>query len=250
MHEDAGNGRCEAPALTRGLALLRLLSRDGALTLDRIARSTGWPKPSLLRLLRTLANDGAAARDPATGRWRATLRLAAIENEDLRLVNRCAQGVARLCREAGHVVEVYAWEDGRMVMIDRADPPHGEVLVRMRLGGIRDGSELDAVSVWGAALGGAARPRRIWEWNAGAKVAIGRSRWDEAVTAARSAGVACDRDPNGNLVRRFAAPVTGDGGQLLGVIALACAPMSAPSPHDARLLDLVLSAARLASNRS
>jgi DNA-binding IclR family transcriptional regulator len=230
--------------------LLRLLSRDGALTLDRIARSTGWPKPSLLRLLRTLAHDGAAARDAATGRWRATMRLASVENDDLRLVNRCAQGVARLSREAGHVVEVYAWEDGRMVMIDRADPQHGEVLVRMRLGGIRDASELDAVSVWGAALGGMPPPRRGWEWVAGTKTAASRARWDEAIAAAQGAGVAGDRGPNSNLVRRFSAPVTGDAGQLLGVIALACAPMHPPGPQDAPLLSLVLTAARLASTRS
>jgi len=240
----------EAPALARGLSLLRLLSRDGALTLDRIARATGWPKPSLLRLLRTLAHEGATARDAATGRWRATMRLATVESDDLRLVDRCAPGVARLSREAGHVVEVYAWEDGRMVMIDRADPPHGEVLVRMRLGGIRDGTELDAVSVWGPALGDAPRPRRTWEWTAGAKTVIGRGRWDEALAAARSAGVACDCEPNSNLVRRFAAPVTGDGGQLLGVLALACAPMTAANSQDERLLGLVLSAARLASTRS
>jgi DNA-binding IclR family transcriptional regulator len=63
------------PALTRGIALLRLLENGEALSLEAVARQTGWPKSSLSRLLATLAELGLVARDSGHRTHRALMRL-------------------------------------------------------------------------------------------------------------------------------------------------------------------------------
>jgi DNA-binding IclR family transcriptional regulator len=61
--------------VTRGLQLLTYLNREGASSLDRLARATELPKASILRLLRSMEASGAVARDGASKRWRSRLRL-------------------------------------------------------------------------------------------------------------------------------------------------------------------------------
>src|SRR5438270_7437279 len=68
-----------APSLERGLSILELLPRTrGGLTLSQLTRHLGIPKSSVYCLLRTLEAAGYVCRDPATSKYRLSLRVCAL----------------------------------------------------------------------------------------------------------------------------------------------------------------------------
>ena len=64
-----------APALGRGIAILRHLEQEGSCSLEQLARHFRWPKASLLRLTESLRQAGVVVRDPLTKRYRALVQL-------------------------------------------------------------------------------------------------------------------------------------------------------------------------------
>jgi IclR family mhp operon transcriptional activator len=60
--------------LARGLRVLALLETHPSLSLAELHAATGLPKPSLLRVLKTLEEQGYARRRLANGAWRARAR--------------------------------------------------------------------------------------------------------------------------------------------------------------------------------
>lgn len=64
-----------APALGRGIAILRHLEREGSCSLEQLARHFRWPKASLLRLTESLRQAGVVVRDPLSKRYRALVQL-------------------------------------------------------------------------------------------------------------------------------------------------------------------------------
>src|SRR4051812_5464316 len=93
-----------APALSRGLAVLELLGGGEAIALEDLARSARLPKPSVLRLLRTLQAMGAADREEGGKRWRALARLAPIADAPTALKARATGALERLCADSGQIV--------------------------------------------------------------------------------------------------------------------------------------------------
>jgi DNA-binding IclR family transcriptional regulator len=61
------NRKSAAPALERGIRVLKYLEGKDPVSLDSIARATGYPKSSLLRVLDTLINQDVADKDISTG---------------------------------------------------------------------------------------------------------------------------------------------------------------------------------------
>lgn len=239
--------RDPAPAITRGLRLLAYLNTEGASSLDRLAKATGWPKASVLRLLRSMEGAGAVVRDDSSKRWRSLLRLMrGGQREDL-VRAACGEPSLWLCKAVRQTAEVYVFENGRLEMIDRSEPDGVEVTVRARVGFVRTWDEADAVVLTGLAFGfnGAWPSARHWIWHGRAKVALPRAELEPLVSRARARGVIGDAEPNPNGVRRFAAPVLDHCNQLVGVLAIAT-PSASPEV-DERLSRLVASAARRAS---
>lgn len=66
-----------APALGRGIAILRHLEQQGSCSLEQLARHFRWPKASLLRLTESLRQAGVLTRDPLSKRYRALVHLVA-----------------------------------------------------------------------------------------------------------------------------------------------------------------------------
>jgi hypothetical protein len=64
-----------APALGRGIAILRHLEQQGSCSLEQLARHFRWPKASLLRLTESLRQAGVVVRDPLSKRYRALVHL-------------------------------------------------------------------------------------------------------------------------------------------------------------------------------
>lgn len=67
-----------APALGRGIAILRHLELNGSCSLEQLARHFRWPKASLLRLTESLRRAGVVLRDPATKRYHSLVQLVAV----------------------------------------------------------------------------------------------------------------------------------------------------------------------------
>jgi len=233
-----------APALSRGLAVLRALATDGPQTLEQLAHASGWPKSSLLRLLRSLAAFGAVRRDASTKRYHALLTLAPLGDAGPGLLEQAAPVLDGLCAETAQTTELYAWGDGALTMIDRREPEDALVSVRARIGWRRDLSELEALSqvvhAFDASVKLAGKP---WAWRGGRRSALSRTAARQAVAEAKRRGVGIDLGVNEYGIRRYAAPLLA-GDRLRGVLALAqfCTPRDArPS---ASLRDAVRDAAR------
>ncbi|WOI55809.1 helix-turn-helix domain-containing protein [Palleronia sp. LCG004] len=85
-------------ALRRGLLVLDHLGRDGPQSLASLARATGLPKPTLLRILDTLEATGHVRRGLIDGLWRATVARHDAPLPGSLLAEICAPLLDRLCQ--------------------------------------------------------------------------------------------------------------------------------------------------------
>ena len=221
MKRSATRRPSPAPALTRGIELLRLLGAAGPLTLDEAAKRTGVPKASLLRLLKTLEAEHLVARRDGT--YAAAATLVPLRGVAPRFEERVEDALAEIASTTGLTAEWYVPSKPGLVLVKRAEPPRAEVRVQASVGFLRawDG-ELEAVAAVGLAFLKDDKTAFGGHWTyvrdgvrgtlspAGAKKHIARARRD---------GYVIDIVLNPNGVRRMACPVTGGEGR--GVIAAA-----------------------------
>lgn len=218
------------PALARGLLLLRRLEADGATSLERLSRTTGLPKSSVRRLLRSLELCHAVRRDPRTLRYTATLRLVEHRRTGASLLDVAEPVLTDLAERTGQTAELYEpdLKAATLTMIHRAEPEVSVVTARARVGSRRESDEVEATAQ--VLLRGVMRrhwPRRAWAWIEGQKTPINRAAVARHVNGAVDDGVAVDLGINPHGVRRYAAPVLA-GPRLRGVIAIAqvCTPLN------------------------
>ena len=137
------NGTSAAPALERGIRVLRRLAERPGIRLETLARELGAPKSSVLRLLETLADLNLARR--AEAGWQALAVLAPLAEDDFPA--RLDRALAQLAARAGRSAEWWEADDAGMVLRRRCEPPAGEVAVRAQPGFVRPWrGELDAVA--------------------------------------------------------------------------------------------------------
>jgi DNA-binding IclR family transcriptional regulator len=225
-----------APALSRGIALLDLLGRDGPQVLERLAASAALPKSSALRLLGALERLGLAARDPATRRWHACASLVrggGVDAEHARL----RRVLAAVAGESGHAAEYWDDRGDRLVLVERADPEEATAAVRARIGFERRFAEVDAcvLVAFACAPAGPRWQARHTQAAERRQVAVARPVLATQVEACRAAGVAADPGINANGVRRFAAPWRGTDGGWRGILAIAQSGGVPVGSDDARL---------------
>ncbi len=198
---------------------------DGPQTLERLTAVSGWPKSSLLRLLRSLEAFGAVRRDPATKTYHAKLRLMPTDAGRTRLIDLARPTLETLCTQTHQTIELYAWAGGMLTMIDRREPEDVVVAVRARIGFTRSLDELDALSQVVHAFADPVAPASYWVWRSGKRTELDHMRVQRIIEQARQRTVATDLGINSNGVRRYAAPSLHEH-QLQGVIAVAqfCTP--------------------------
>ena len=222
-----------APALTRGLGLLRRLGEHGPATLEQLAGATGWPKSSVLRCLQSLTLDGAVRRDPKTRRYEARFRLVRSGPAQPSLIERCGTVMDRLPIDTGHTAELHAWDGSRLTMIDRREPEGAVVTARARIGYQRNLDEIEAVTqvVLAFVAPSPESKGRLWAWDAGRRRRVGRDELRRVVDGVREHRIGVDLGVNENAVRRYAVPVLDTSQQLVGVLAVAqvCGPAD-PGP--------------------
>lgn len=210
-------------ALERTLGTLTRLSRDGAQTLEQLTRATGYPRSSLLRLLRSLEGVGAVARDAADRRYHARLRLVPLEEGEEALRRRCHAALRDLVDGLGQTVELYAHQRGRLVMLERHDPEVETATVGVRIGQARPIDEVDAIVQVALASGDdeVVAPRRPYHLDGGERVSLTAAEVRELVATVRVTGIASDLRINGNGVRRHAVALPHLDGRLAGVLVVA-----------------------------
>jgi len=212
-----------APALTRGVALVRQLSVEGQGTLEQLARRAGWPKSSTLRYLQALELAGVVRQDAVSKVWHLRERLVSFEAERDEVLERWRGRLGGLAQETGHCVELYRVISGGLELRDRADPVVEGMQLSARIGFRRDLSECDATGLLYYAFAGVelGKTALSWRWSAGDKVRVNAAARRAGLAAARSTGMAVDAEFNGNGIRRFGVAVRDERGSLAGVLAVA-----------------------------
>ena len=221
-------------ALTRGLAVLEVLNHERACSLKHLHSATGIAKPTLLRLLRTLASAGYVRRGMVDGLYRPTVnmrRLGGDMDADARLAEIAAPILDDLRNELGWPSDLAIYHRLAMEIVESSrfrkpfDLPfgimparhHGPLVYRvpMLLSGLgRVYLAFCPEAERRRILGALARSR-----DPNNRLARDRRRVEAilAVTRAQRHGV---RDPAYlNEVNAFAVPILGDG-RILGCINL------------------------------
>lgn len=210
-------------ALERTLGALSRLSRDGAQTLEQLTVATGYPRSSLLRLLRSLESVGAVTRDSVDRRYYARLRVVPLAEGEEALRRRVYAAVRDLIGTLGQTVELYRLERSAVMMIERHEPEGATAHVGARIGHPRPRDEIDAVVQVALASGDddIAQPKSPYVINAEGRQALAKSEVATLVASVAAAGVASDVHINENKVRRHAVPIRHLDGRLAGVLAIA-----------------------------
>ena len=120
------------------LEVLEILSvSDKSLALGDVASASGRPKGTVHRMLATLVNTGFVAHDPATGRYRPTLklwRLGASAVRDLELTRVAVAPAEKLMAETGETVHLAVLDpSGGIVYVSKVESPQS-IRVQTRLG--------------------------------------------------------------------------------------------------------------------
>ncbi len=107
-------------ALSRGLDVLDALDASDGMLLRDLHRSTGLPKPTLLRLLATLEKRGYVTQRLADGHWRRSLRgRSPAPSEPRERLLDCSTPVLRyLCKDVAWPSDVAIYREGTMEIIE------------------------------------------------------------------------------------------------------------------------------------
>ncbi|WP_020660358.1 IclR family transcriptional regulator [Amycolatopsis benzoatilytica] len=213
-------------SLDRALTLLSGLARGGK-TLDELAEEIGVHKTTVLRLLRTLESHHFVRRE-GTRHYRLGSALFDLANQALedRDVRRSAhEALAALNSRTGHTVHLASYEDGEVVYIDKFEGHHA-VRMYSRIG---KRAPLHCTAV-GKVLVAAMPPAKREEIARAIDYVVLTANTittPEAYLAelerVAERGYAVDNAEHEDFIHCIAAPVRGEGGEVL-----AAASMSVP----------------------
>jgi IclR family transcriptional regulator, mhp operon transcriptional activator len=126
-------------SLERGLKVLRALQQHPISSLHEIKQLTGLPKPTLLRILRTLENFGAVSRRLADGHYRISATLAQLARKPDRydqIAEAAAPVLDRLCRKISWPSDLLVPAGDHMEIREtsRVQTPFSTVFLHDRIG--------------------------------------------------------------------------------------------------------------------
>ncbi|MEN9362219.1 MAG: HTH-type transcriptional regulator YiaJ [Verrucomicrobiota bacterium] len=211
---------CSAPALARGIEIIRLLRRE-TMKLETIAKATGFPKASLLRLLDTLIACGVVSRSPENLSYSLLQDLAPVAAGRIDFPARRQELLEQLSRLAGATCEWYEWRDGAPEICARVEDLQAAIRVKAQMGFRRRlGDELEAVAQVFYSFSPPGR-ERFWVWSDGVQQQLGKAAISALLKQVRVRGCGVDADSNIHGIVRIAAPVCDDEGRLRVILAMA-----------------------------
>lgn len=108
-------------SVRRAFRVLEAMAAQGPMSLNELHRATGLDRATLLRLLRTLAEDGYVLRSLSTGRYEPAARLARFGGS-VRAVTRFTQAAGdvldRLCRDLIWPSDIGIPRDGAIEIVE------------------------------------------------------------------------------------------------------------------------------------
>lgn len=233
-----------APALTRGLALLRLLGDGTPRTLDALVDRTGIPRSSAFRLLESLCAERYLVKEEAGG-YRAAWVLQPREDAHAAFGLELERQLTRLRDRCRFTAEWWTPDETGIVLASQLVSAVGEVQVKARPGFRREFSgELECVVT--LALAFSKRPPDTGAFSAfvrnGVRRKLPAAEVRARIDSARRTQMCADRCFNDNGVRRLAQAVFSNG-VLRGVLALA-EPFRFDAPkRNAEAMNLLAEAA-------
>lgn len=108
-------------AITRGIAVLSAVNRDGPVTMMNISKSANVPYPTACRIVQTLLHEGLIEREPARKRYRVTSLVQTLSTgfqEEDRLVAVARPHLEQLCRDISWPVSLATRVGTRMMVRD------------------------------------------------------------------------------------------------------------------------------------
>lgn len=137
--EESVAGRVPVGTLERGLALLSALGEgEEGLTLTELARRVGLPKPTALRILKTLEEQGFAARSGRSYRvGYQCFRLGNLYAFDDHLQRRALPVMEDVMEEVAEVVQLGVLREDEVLYLERVEPRRSIALVLSRPGSTR-----------------------------------------------------------------------------------------------------------------
>ncbi|GAB5486884.1 MAG: IclR family transcriptional regulator YiaJ [Parasphingorhabdus sp.] len=108
-------------AITRGIAVLSAVSRDGPITMMNISKSANVPYPTACRIVQTFLHEGLIEREPARKRYRVTALVQSLatgfQTED-HLVAVARPHLESLCKKVSWPVSLATRVGTRMMVRD------------------------------------------------------------------------------------------------------------------------------------
>lgn len=108
-------------AISRGLAVLATVNRDGPISMMGIARAAQIPYPTACRIMQTLLHEGLVEKEPARKRYRVTSLVQTLstgfQSED-RLVSAARNHIEKLCSDVGWPISIATRVGTRMMVRD------------------------------------------------------------------------------------------------------------------------------------
>jgi len=214
-----------ARALEKGLLVLELVAdAEGDQSLSVLAAQSGLPLSTVHRLLATLTRRGFVEQDPQTRRYRLgarTLTLAATVLQQADLTREAPPIMQEFVRETGDAVSLAALQDGRVVLLEKAQGPdaprlflhigrqapvHSTALGKALAAGLPDQDVLEILRRQGMAR---LTPRTITT----------PQRFLLHLEAIRRSGYALDDEETVVGARCLAVPVRNHRGQVVGALS-------------------------------
>lgn len=108
-------------AISRAIAVLSVVNRDGPITMMEIARSANIAYATANRIIHTLIDEGMIEREPARKRYRVTSLVQTLSlgfQEGDALVAKARPHIEELCRETSWPVSLATRVGGRIILRD------------------------------------------------------------------------------------------------------------------------------------
>jgi DNA-binding IclR family transcriptional regulator len=205
-----------APALARGLHLMRLLETRGTATLEELVRTTALPRSSVARLLETLEGAGIAERGAGL-RWRLTRHLAQLPAADP--LAGWSPRLPALARRLALRIELWRFDDRGCELAAIALPEGWQVPMYAHPGWRPDLRELTApVQLW-LALRQPGLPGAAWYWSDDRRIRLGQAAVRRIADRVRLAGTAVCPARNHLAIRRCGVALRAADGQAIGCLA-------------------------------